>query len=323
MKKFTVSICVFFVTGFAGAGTFAAAPAYPSKPIRLIVPFPPGGGTDILGRALGQHLTMALKQNVIVDNRAGGNTVIGSEIAARSVPDGHTLLVQINNLTALPALAAGKPLTVTVESFAPITLVAVLPHVLVVPRTVQASSVRELIALAKTAPKKLSYASSGIGTPVHLGGALFASLAGIDLLHVPYKGAADYTTAVLGAHVDMTFGSVPTALPHIRTGVLRAIGATTARRIKVLPDLPTIAESGLPGYDISSWYGIFAPAGTPPSIVNLLRAEIARGIATKAVMDRLPDYDLIANTPAEFGVFLRKDAEMTARVIARSGATAD
>jgi len=249
--------------------------------------------------------------------------LIGSEIVAHSVPDGHTLLVQINNLTALPALAAGKPLTVTVASFAPVTLVAVLPHLLVVPRTVQASSVKELIALAKAAPKKLTYASAGIGTPVHLGGALFASMAGVDLLHVPYKGAADYTTAVLGAHVDMTFGSVPTALPHIRTGVLKALGATTAKRVKVLPDLPTIAESGLPGYDISSWYGIFAPAGTPPSIVNLLRTEIARGIATKAVMDRLPDYDLIANTPAEFGVFLREDAEMTARVIARSGATAD
>jgi len=323
MKKFTVSICVFFAIGLEGSGAFAAAPAYPIKPIRLIVPFPPGGGTDILGRAIGQHLTMALKQNVIVDNRAGGNTVIGSELAARAVPDGHTLLVQINNLTALPALAAGKPLTVTVASFAPVTLVAVLPHLLVVPRTVQASSVKELIALAKAAPKKLTYASAGIGTPVHLGGALFASMAGVDLLHVPYKGAADYTTAVLGAHVDMTFGSVPTALPHIRTGVLKALGATTAKRVKVLPDLPTIAESGLPGYDISSWYGIFAPAGTPPSIVNLLRAEIARGIATKAVMDRLPDYDLIANTPAEFGVFLRKDAEMTARVIARSGATSD
>ena len=323
MNKFTVSICVFCVVACEAAGALAAAPEYPFRPIRLIVPFPPGGGTDILGRALGQHLGMALKQNVIVDNRPGGGTVIGSELAARAVPDGHTLLVQINNLTALPALSPDKKPTVTVESFAPITLVAVLPHVLVVPRTVQASSVKELIALAKAAPKKLTYASAGIGTPVHLGGALFASLAGIDLLHVPYKGAADYTTAVLGAHVDMTFGSVPTALPHIRTGVLRALGATTARRIKVLPDLPTIAESGLPGYDISSWYGIFAPAGTPPAIVNLLRAEIARGIATKAVMDRLPDYELIANTPAEFGVFLRKDAEMTARVIARSGATAD
>ena len=322
MGKFTVSICVFFVTSLESAAALAAAPAYPSRPIRLIVPFTPGGGTDILARALGQHLTMALKQNVIVDNRAGGNTVIGSEIAARAVPDGHTLLVQINNLTALPALAAGKPLTVTVESFAPVTLVAVLPHVLVVPRSVQASSVRELIALAKAAPKQLTYASSGVGTPVHLGGALFASMAGIDLLHVPYKGAAEYTTSVLGAHVTMTFGSVPTALPHIRTGVLRAIGATTAKRIKVLPDLPTIAET-LPGYDISSWYGIFAPFGTSTAIVNLLHAEIARGIATQAVADRLPDYELIANTPAEFRVFLRKDAEMTARVIERSGAKSD
>ena len=160
MNKFTVAICVFLVVGCEAAGALAAAPAYPSRPIRLIVPFPPGGGTDILARALGQHLGMALKQNVIVDNRAGGNTVIGSEIAAHSLPDGHTLLVQINNLTALPALEAGKPLTVTVESFAPITLVAVLPHVLVVPRSVQASSVKELIALAKAAPKKLSYASS-------------------------------------------------------------------------------------------------------------------------------------------------------------------
>jgi tripartite-type tricarboxylate transporter receptor subunit TctC len=311
---------VFCVAGCEAA--LAAAPAYPSRPIRLIVPFTPGGGTDILARALGQHLSMALKQNVIVDNRAGGNTVIGSEIAAHSLPDGHTLLVQINNLTALPALAAGKKPTVTVESFAPVTLVAVLPHVLVVPRNVQASSVKELIALAKAAPKQLTYASSGVGTPVHLGGALFASMAGIDLLHVPYKGAAEYTTAVLGAHVTMTFGSVPTALPHVRTGVLRALGATTAKRIKVLPDLPTIAET-LPGYDISSWYGIFAPLGTPTAIVNRLQAEIARGIATQAVADRLPDYELIANTPAEFGAFLRKDAEMTARVIARSGATPD
>ncbi len=323
MRKFVVSTCVFFVIGLAGSGALAAATVYPSRPVRVIVPFTPGGGTDILARALGQHLSAALKQNVIVDNRPGGNTVIGSEIAARSAPDGHTLLVQINNLTALPALSPGKKPPVTVEAFAPVTLVAVLPHLLVIPRNVQASSVRDLIALAKAAPKKLTYASAGVGTPVHLGGALFAAMAGIDLLHVPYKGAAEYTTAVLGGHVDMTFGSVPTALPHIRTGALKALGATTAKRVKVLPDLPTIGEAGLPGYDIASWYGVFAPAGTPSAIINLLQAEIARGIATKAVADRLPDYELIANTPAEFVAFLRKDAEMTARVIALSGAKAD
>lgn len=305
------------------ASSAAAAQNYPTRPIRLIVPFTAGGGTDILARALGQHFSVALKQNVIVDNRAGGNTVIGSELAANAAPDGHTLLVQINNLTALPALSPGKKPVVSVDSFAPITLVGVLPHILVVPRGVQASSVKELIALAKAAPKKHTYASAGIGTPVHLGGALFVTMAGIELVHIPYKGAADYTTAVLGAHVTMTFGSVPTALPHIRSGVLRALAATTAARIKVLPELPTLAETGLTGYDISSWYGLFAPAGTPPAIVSLLHAETARAITSKAVIDRLPDYDLIANTPAAFGAFLRKDAEMTAKVIARSGATSD
>lgn len=318
-QAFALSMAV----GAAVTALSVAAAEYPTRPIRLIVPFPPGGGTDILARALGQHLSAVLKQNVIVDNRAGGNTLIGSEIAAFAAPDGHTLLLQINNLTALPALSPRKKLSVTVASFAPITLVAVLPHILVVPRSVQASSVRELIALAKAAPKSLTYASAGVGTPIHLGGALFATMAGIELLHVPYKGAADYTTAVLGAHVAMTFGSVPTVLPHIRTGVLKALGATTAKRIKALPELPTIAESGLSGYDISSWYGIFAPAATPTPTVNLLHREIARAIATKTVADRLPDYELIANTPAEFAVFLRKDAEMSARVIARSGATPD
>jgi tripartite-type tricarboxylate transporter receptor subunit TctC len=301
----------------------AAAPAYPTKPIRLLVPFPPGGGTDILARALAQHLSGALKQGVVVDNRAGGNTIIATELAARAAPDGHTLLLQINNLTALPALAPGGKSSVSVADFAPVTLVAILPHMLVVHRSSPATSVQELIALAKKTPKKLNYASSGIGTPVHLGGALFAAMAGVDIVHVPFKGAADYTTAVVGGHVDMTFGSVPTALPHVRSGVLRALAATTATRIKALPDLPTLAESGLPGYDIASWYGVFAPAGTPAAIVDLLQAEIKRGVATRAVADRLPDYQLIAGSPAEFATFLKKDAEVTARVIAQSGAKAD
>jgi tripartite-type tricarboxylate transporter receptor subunit TctC len=304
------------------ASGVVAAQGYPTRPIRLIVPFTAGGGTDILARALGQHFTATMKQNVIVDNRAGGNTIIGSELAANAAPDGHTLLVQINNLTALPALSPGKKV-VSVDSFAPVTLVAVLPHILVVPRSVPANSVKELIALAKAAPKKYTYASAGIGSPIHLGGALFASMTGVDLVHVPYKGASEYTTAVLGAHVTMTFGSVPTALPHIRSGVLRGLAATTAARIKVLPELPTLAESGLAGYEMSSWYGLFAPAGTPPAIVNLLHSETARAIATKAVMDRLPDFELIANTPAAFAAFLRKDAELTVKLIARSGATSD
>jgi tripartite-type tricarboxylate transporter receptor subunit TctC len=309
-------------TGFCALPTHAAAPAYPTKPIRLLVPFPPGGGTDLLARVLGEHLAGAFGQNVVVDNRAGGNTVIASELAAQAQPDGHTLLVQINNLTALPALSPGKK-TISVADFAPVTLVGILPHMLAVHRNFPAHSVKELIALAKKTPKKYTYASAGIGTPVHLGGALFASMAGVELVHVPYKGAAGYTTAVVGAHVDMTFGSVPALLTHIKSGAVRPLAATTATRIKVLPDLPTLAESGLTGYDIASWYGIFAPAHTPDRIVNLLQAEIARAIKTKPVAARLSDYELIANTPAEFLAFLKRDAEVTMRVIAQSGAKAN
>jgi tripartite-type tricarboxylate transporter receptor subunit TctC len=310
------------VTAVSALPALAATPSYPTKPIRLLVPFPPGGGTDILARALAEHLSAALNQNIVVDNRAGGNTIIGSEIAARAQPDGHTLLVQINNLTALPALSPGKR-TISVNDFAPVTLVGILPHILAVHRSFPAANVKELIALAKKAPKKYTYASAGIGTPVHLGGALFASMADVELVHVPYTGAAGYTTALLGAHVDMTCGSVPALLSHIKSGTVRALAATTASRIKALPELPTLAESGLAGYNIASWYGIFAPVGTPARIVNLLQAEIARAVKTKTVAARLSDYELIANTPAEFVEFLKRDAEVTTRVIAQSGAQAN
>jgi tripartite-type tricarboxylate transporter receptor subunit TctC len=311
-----------FAAGLCALPAHAAAPAYPTRPIRLLVPFPPGGGTDLLARVLGEYLSGTLHQNVVVDNRAGGNTVIASEIVAHAQPDGHTLLVQINNLTALPALSPGKR-TISVNDFEPVTLVGILPHILAVHQSFPAKSVKELIALAKQAPKKYTYASAGVGTPVHLGGALFASMAGIELVHVPYKGAAGYTTALLGAHVDMTFGSVTALLSHIKKGAVRGLAATTKTRIKVLPDLPTLDESGLAGYDIASWYGIFAPKGTPDRIVTLLQGEIARAIKTKTVAARLSDYELIANTPAEFAVFLKRDAEVTTRVITQSGATAN
>jgi tripartite-type tricarboxylate transporter receptor subunit TctC len=317
-----MALTMTFAIGVGAVPALAASPAYPTKPIRLLVPFPPGGGTDLLARVLGEHLTGAWNQNVVVDNRAGGNTVIASEIVAHAQPDGHTLLVQINNLTALPALSPGKK-TISIGDFAPITLVGILPHMLAVHQSFPAGSVKELVALAKKAPKKYTYASAGIGTPVHLGGALFASMAGIELVHVPYKGAAGYTTALLGAHVDMTFGSVPALLTHIKKGVVRALAATTATRIKVLPDLPTLAESGLAGYNIASWYGIFAPKGTPDRIVNQLQAEIARAIKTTPVATRLSDYELIANTPAQFVEFLKRDADVTTRVISQSGAKAN
>ncbi|HKA41900.1 MAG TPA: tripartite tricarboxylate transporter substrate binding protein [Burkholderiales bacterium] len=309
----------------AATGSIAAAGAdYPDRPIRLLVPFTPGGGTDIIARALGQHLTGAWGQNVIIDNRAGGNTVIASEIVAKARPDGYTLLMQINTLTALPAMAkAGQGQgTISPEQFAPISLVAALPHVLVVHRSVPAASIKELVALARASPGKLNYGTPGIGTPVHLAGALFASMAGINVVPVPYKGAAEYTAALLGNEVQMVFGSAPTAIPHVRTGALRALGVTTARRIAPLPDVPTIAESGFPGYDIMSWYGVLAPAGTPHDIVARLAKEIGAATRTKKFGDALPDYEMIGNTPAAFAEFLRKDAEVSARIIAQAGAKA-
>jgi tripartite-type tricarboxylate transporter receptor subunit TctC len=210
--------------------------------------------------------------------------------------------------------------TISLDQFSPVSLVASLPHVLVVNRSVPAASVKELVALAKASPGKLNYATPGVGTPVHLAGALFASMAGINIVPVPYKGAAEYTAAVLGNHVQMVFGSAPTAIPHIRTGAFKALGASTAKRIPQLPDVPTIAEAGFAGYDISSWYGVLAPAKTPGDIVARLAKEVAAATRTKAFMDALPDYEMIGNTPAAFAQFLKKDAEMSTRIIAQSGA---
>jgi tripartite-type tricarboxylate transporter receptor subunit TctC len=307
----------------AATASMAVAAEYPVRPIRMVVPFTPGGGTDIIARALGQHFSSVFGQNVIIDNRPGASTVIGSEIVARARPDGYTLIMQINTLTALPSMAKDGQGTISLGQFSPVSLVAALPHVLVVHRSVPAASIKELVALAKATPGKLNYGTPGAGTPVHLAAAWFASMAGIDVVHVPYKGAAEYTAAVLGNHVQIVFGSAPTAIPHIRTGVLRPLGVTTAKRIAQLPDVPTIAESGYAGYDIVSWYGVLAPAKTPDEIVMRLAKEIGVAVKTRAFVDALPDYMLIGNTPAAFTEFLRKDAEVSARIIAQSGAKAN
>jgi tripartite-type tricarboxylate transporter receptor subunit TctC len=298
----------------------SGAADYPVRPIRIVVPFTPGGGADIIARALAQHFGGAFGQNVIVDNRAGGNTVIGSEIVAKARPDGYTLLVQINTLTALPAMVKDGKGTIALEDFVPVSLVALLPHVLVVHRSVPVSTVKELVAFAKAQPGKLNSGTPGAGSAVHLASAWFASLARIDIVHVPYKGAAEYTAAILGNHVQIVFGSAPTALPHVKSGALKALAVTTAKRISQAPSTPTIAESGYPGYDIASWYGVLAPAKTPGAIVARLSEEIDAATKTKAFADALPDYELIGGPPAEFGQFLKKDADISARIIAQSGA---
>lgn len=314
-------LCTGFLAVLSAAGPITAFAAdYPTRPIRFVVPFTPGGGTDIITRALGQHLSAVFGQNVIVDNRPGGNTVIASDIVAKARPDGYTLIMQINNLTALPAMMKPGPGSISLDQFAPVSLVAALPHVLVIHRSVPATSVKEFVALAKASPGKFNYGTPGTGTPVHLAGALFASMAGIDIVPVPYKGAAEYTAAILGNHVQLVFGSAPTQIPHIRTGAVKALGVTTARRIPPLPDVPTIAETGFPGYEIMSWYGVLAPAKTPNDVVMKLAKEIAAATKTKAFTDALPDYEMIGNSPAAFTAFLRKDAELSSRIIAQSGA---
>jgi len=314
--------CVLFAGVLAATtGAIAATSAeYPVRPIRMLVPFTPGGGTDIIARALGQHLSGAFGQNVIIDNRPGGNTVIASDIVAKARPDGYTVIMQINTLTALPAMMKEGPGSIRLSDFQPISLVAVLPHVLIVHRSVPATTVKDLVAIAKASPGKLNYGTPGAGTPVHLAGALLASMAGIQIVPVPYKGAAEYTVAILSNEVQMVFGSAPTAIPHVRTGAVKALGVTVSKRLPALPDVPTIAESGFPGYYIASWYGVLAPAKTPPEIVAKLQAEIAAATKTKALADALPDYELIGNTPEAFADFIRKDAEMSARIIAQSGA---
>ena len=320
----TTRTCVLFAGVLAvTTGAIAATSAeYPVRPIRMLVPFTPGGGTDIIARALGTHLSGAFGQNVIIDNRPGGNTVIASDIVAKARPDGYTVIMQINTLTALPAMMKEGPGSISLAQFSPISLVAVLPHVLIVHRSVAATSVKDLVAIAKSSPGKLNYATPGSGTPVHLAGALFATMAGIDIVPVPYKGAAEYTAAILGNHVQMVFGSAPTAIPHIRTGAVKPLGVTTSKRIPALPDVPAIAETGFPGYEIVSWYGVLAPAKTPPEVVTKLAKEIAAATKTKAFADAVPDYQLIGNTPEAFSEFIRKDAEMSARIIAQSGAKA-
>jgi len=304
----------------AALAASAQAQDYPGKPLRLLVPFSPGGGTDIIARALGQHLAGVFGQPVVIDNRPGGNTVIATDLAVNARPDGYTLLMQINTLTALPAMAKPGDKVIALSDLTPVSLVAILPHVLVVNRNVQATSLRELVTLAKQSPVKLLSGIPGAGTPVHLASAWFASLAGIQLTHVPYKGAAEYTTAVLSGEVQMVFGSVSTALPHVRSGALKALGVTTAKRARQLPEVPTIAESGFAGYDISSWYGLLAPAKTPQAVIARLADETARAVRIKAFEDRLQEYELIGNTPAQFAEFLRKDAAISLKIIAQSGA---
>jgi len=317
------------IAGIAGVtaatfAPFATAQNFPVKPIRIIVPLAAGGPGDVLARAVGQKLSEAVGQPVVIDNRPGANTNVGSEFVAKAAPDGYTLLVTASTLTINPSLYASMPFD-TVRDFAPITLIATTSLMLVVHPSLPVKSVSELIALAKTRPGQLLYGSAGNGSTLHLAGEMFNTLAGVKLTHVPYKGVTGAFTDLLGGQISLMFPGTPIALPQAQAGKLRALGTTGAKRAPAAPTLPTIAEAGVPGYEVSVWYGALAPAGTPPAVINRLHAELSRIVQLPDIRERWAGLgaEPVHNTPAQFAAFLKDDLVKWAKVVRASGAKID
>jgi tripartite-type tricarboxylate transporter receptor subunit TctC len=308
----------------AGIPLAGLAQSYPVKPVRMIMPFPAGGASDILARIIAAELSKALGQNMIIDNRGGAAGNIGTEIAARAAPDGYTIaLGNISTHSINPALY--KLPHDVVRDFAPIGIIGVVTNMLVVHPSIPARSVRDLLALARARPGQVDYASAGSGSPAHLAGAMFNALAGVKLNHIPYKGNAPATSDLVAGHVGVMFNAMPAAVPHVQAKRLRALAVTTATRSRGAPDVPTIAEAGVPGYDLSAWHGLFAPAGTPRPIVDRLSAEMAKAVRIPAVAERLIALgtEPVGNTPDEFAAIVRADLVRYAKAVADSGAKAD
>jgi len=294
-----------------------AADAFPTKPIRIVVPFPPGGPADVLARTVGDRIAAALGQPVVVDNRPGAGGNIGMELVAKAAPDGHTLaLAPAGNLTVNPSLYRNVPYDVG-RDFAPVTVIAAVPNVLVVNPQVPAKDLAELIAYAKANPGKLNYSSPGPGSGAHLAGELLKSSAGIDIVHVPYSGIAPAVTAVIAGDVQLMFAGAPSALPQVAGGKLRALAVASPMRIASAPALPTLSEAGLPGFDVTSWYSIVAPAATPPAVVERLQKEIARALTSPDVKAKLTGIgaEPIANTPEEFAAMIRVETAKWSKIV--------
>lgn len=300
----------------AGAGGAQESSGYPSRPIRMVVPYPPGGGTDIVARTIAEPLADALGQPVVIDNRGGAAGILGTDIVAKSAPDGYTILLTLSSHTINPRLYAKLPFDVE-KDFAPISLVALIPQILVANPSLPANNIRELIALAKAEPGKLNYASVGTGSPGHIAGELFKLRTGVDMVHVPYKGGGPAVTDTLGGQVQLLFVSLPAALQHVRAGRLKALAVTSERRSEAAPEVPTIAESGVPDCVVNSWYGALAPAKTPPSIVARLQAAFARVLSMPKVKEKLFEQGAEASpsTSAEFDRRIRDELKQWEYVI--------
>jgi tripartite-type tricarboxylate transporter receptor subunit TctC len=296
------------------ASAAALAQGYPSRPVRIVVPFPPGGGADTLARIMEPKLVAIWGQPVIVENRPGASGHIGADFVANSAPDGATLL-----MSSTASLTEKN-----VDRFAPVSLVSASPYVVTANPRVAASNIRELIALAKSQPGKLSFASSGTGAASHLSAELFKAMAGVDLLHVPYKGTGQAAADLLAGHVDLMFAPAQTVMPYVREGRLRALALTGSRRSETLPDLPTVAESGLPGYAAVGWFGLLAPVATPAAVVAKISADANRVLAEREVREKMIGLgaDPAGDTPEEFARFIREDQAKWAKLMKDAGITA-
>ncbi|MCT9126558.1 tripartite tricarboxylate transporter substrate binding protein [Cupriavidus gilardii] len=314
------------VLGLAVAlATPAAHAAYPERPIRWIVPFPAAGAMDNIARTLGEEMSQTLGQSIVVENRPGAGGNIGAELVARSPADGYTMLIVANGMAVNPALYR-KLSYDPIKDFAPVSLLAVVPNVLVANKAkTSAKTVPEVIASAKSQPGKYTYASAGNGTSIHLAGELFTSMAGVELLHVPYKGSGPAVTDLLGGQVDYMFDSITSAKPHIDAGKLTAIAVTTSKRSAALPNVPTVAEAGLPGYELSPWFAAFVPAGTPPAVVETLNRAMVEALRKPAVQKRLAAIgaEPIGSTPAELKQHLAKETDKWGKLIRTRGIRAD
>jgi tripartite-type tricarboxylate transporter receptor subunit TctC len=308
------------------AFAFAAAAhaQYPAKPLRLIVPFPPGGGTDAMARVLGPKLGEGLGQQVVIDNRGGAGATIGTEVAAKSPPDGYTLLLMTVTNAVSMSLYPNLKFDL-VRDFAPVTKLSTTPHVLVVHPSVPARTVRELVAIAKARPGALVYSSSGTGSVSHLAGEYFGFLTGTKMLHVPYKGGGPSVTALVSGEAAIGFATMPSVLAQVKAGRLRAIAMTTAQRSTSLPGVPTVAESGIANYDVGSWYGLSAPAGTSREIVSRLHDVTLKLLAQSEVKERLAasGFEVLVSTPEQYGEFVRTEVERWGKVVKASGTKAE
>ncbi|MES2561385.1 MAG: tripartite tricarboxylate transporter substrate binding protein [Pseudomonadota bacterium] len=311
-----MSACVLVMLGVAAH----AAESYPSRPVRMIVAYPPGGGTDIVGRMIAQKLSEALNQNFVIDNRGGATGNIGTELAARANPDGYTLLMGNVAPNAINVSLFKKLPYDPVKGFSPISLVAITPNILVVNPTVPVKSVQDLIALAKAKPGTLNFPSAGVGSSSHLAGELLKILAKIDMVHVPYKGGGPALIDTISGQMQIMFATMPAAMPHVKSGKLRPVAVTTAKRSQTLPELPTIAEN-VKGYEASTWYGLLAPAATPTPIVTRLHEAVVKILAVSDMRDKLgaQGFEPVGGTPAEFSAYIKSEIAKWGRVIRDAG----